>query len=209
LAALRLLGVDYAILPAPDARDGRTDIPGVEPLADPAPGARLFRVTLSLPPIFLAGRGEALADDEALQRLFEPAVVAGEVALLAPGAEALPGPAERAGTCTLTSYSPRHLSARCQVEREALAVLVEQFAPGWQATVDGRPARIERANLVMRALRLSPGGHDIALAYHAPGLWLGAVLTLLSLAGVLGLAAAGRLRRREGKVARPSFGREI
>jgi hypothetical protein len=196
LSTLRLLGADYAVLPAPDARGTHAAPPGLEPLADLAPGVRLFRVTGSLPPVFLAGRGEALADDEALRKLFDPAVVAGEVALLAPRAPALAGAVGRGGTCRLTGYSPGRLSAHCQVAREALAVFVEQYAPGWQAVVDGRPARIERANLVMRALRLGPGAHDILLAYRAPGLLPGLALSLLGLTVCVGLIVAGRVKRQ-------------
>jgi hypothetical protein len=202
LATLRLLGTDYAILPA----RGAHDMPGVELLAQPAPGTRLVRVPRSLPQVFLAGRGEAAPDDQALRMLFEPTVVAGETALLAPAAPALAGPPGRAGICTLTSYSPRRLSAHCQAEREALAVFVEQYHPGWRATVDGQPARIEQANLVMRALRLAPGAHDITLVYHAPGLWLGLAITLLSLAGSLGMVAAARLKRRRRAPARTVHG---
>jgi hypothetical protein len=196
LPTLRLLGADYAVLPAPEAGHENAQSPGLEPMADLAPGARLYRVTGSLPPVFLVGRGEVLADEETLPRLFEPEVVAGEVALLAPGTKTLAGPPGRAGSCTLTSYSPRHLSAHCQAEREALAVFVEQLAPGWQATVDGHPAPIERANLVMRALRLSPGTHEIAFDYQAPGLGPGLAASLLSLAGLLGLVVV-RWRRRK------------
>ena len=197
LAALRLLGADYAVFPEAEAGRGGVQTPGLEAMADLAPGARLYRVTGSLPTIFPVGRAEVLADDEALPRLFGQEVIAGEVALLAPETKGLEGPPGRAGSCALTSYSPRHVSAHCEATREALAVLVEQVAPGWQATVDGHPTPIERANLVMRALRLSAGQHEIALEYHAPGLWLGLLVSLLSLVGVLGLIAVARRMRRE------------
>jgi hypothetical protein len=194
LATLRLLGADYAVLSGPDTL-ARPMAPGLEPAADLAPGARLFRVSHSLPPVFLVGRGENITDGEALSRLFLPEVVAGEVALLAPGTDALAGPPGRAGACTLTSYSTTRLFARCEAEREALAVLVEQFAAGWDATVDGQPTPVARANLVMRAVRLSPGSHEIVFDYHAPGLRPGLVVSLLSLFGILGLAVAARWRK--------------
>ena len=194
LATLRLLGTDYAILPDRDGHDSAQTVPGMDPVANPAPGVRLSRVTQSLPAVFLAGRGEALPDAESLRRLFDPAVIAGDVALLAPGTPELAAVAGRAGACTLTSYSPRQLRARCQATREALAVFVEQYDPGWHATVDGRPAEIVRANFVMRAVRLAPGEHEIALDYRAPGLALGLAITLLTLAALLGLVVVRRTR---------------
>jgi hypothetical protein len=190
LATLRLLGVDFAMAPAHDPQ--ADPVPGMEPLADPLPGTRLYRITESLPPVFLVGQGEPLADEGTVKRLFEPAVVAGETALLAQDASPLSGPAGRAGHCSLTRYSPRRLSARCQAVREALAVFVEQYDPGWGATVDGKPVPIVRANLVMRAVRLAPGEHEIAFEYRAPGFKLGLTITLLTLACLLGLALAGR-----------------
>ena len=188
LAALRLLGADYVVLPVGDPSAAGERLDGLEPLADPVPGARIFRVTGSLPPVFLAGRGEALADDEALRRMFEPQVIAGEVAWLAPQANALPGQPGPAGTCALTSYTHRRLEARCQATRAGLAVFVEQYDPGWHATVDGRPAPVLRANLVMRAVPLEPGDHLIVLEYHAPGVKLGIAISILALAVMLSLA---------------------
>jgi hypothetical protein len=171
-------------------------------VADPLPGARIYRVSQSLPPVFLAGRGEVQSDDETLQRLFDPAVVAGDVALLASGTPGLTAEAGRAGTCTLTRYSPRRQQARCQATREALAVFVEQYDPGWRATVDGHPAEIVRANFVMRAVRLAPGEHEIALEYHAPGLPLGLAITLLTLATLLALVIAA-IRKPDDKLSSP------
>jgi hypothetical protein len=202
LATLRLLGTDYVILPSRNGKNSAETPPGLEPMADPLPGARIYRVSQSLPAVFLAGRGEVQSDYETLQRLFDPAVVAGDVALLASGAPGLTADAGRAGTCTLTRYSPRRQQAHCQATREALAVFVDQYDPGWRATVDGHPAEIVRANFVMRAVRLAPGEHEIAQEYHAPGLPLGLAITLLTLATLLALAVAA-FRKPDDKLSSP------
>ncbi|MBN2576102.1 MAG: YfhO family protein [Deltaproteobacteria bacterium] len=192
LATLRLLGVDYAVLPDRASRPTSAPPPGLQAFGSPAPGARLYRVTESLPAVFLAGQGTPVADDAGLPLLFAPAVVAGAATLLASDAPALPGPPGRAGTCTLTEYSARHVEARCRAERESLAVFNEQYDPGWRATIDGRAAPVLRANLVMRAVRLAPGEHHVVLDYAAPRLALGIALTLVCLAALLGLAVAAR-----------------
>jgi hypothetical protein len=193
LATLRLLGVDYVVLPT---RGPAAPMPGLDFLVSPAPGARLLRVRDGLPDVFLAGRGEPVADDEALRRLFEPAVTEGGVALLAPGSASLDGQPGRVGDCTVTGYAPRHVEADCEAERAALAVFVEQFESGWHASVDGRPADILRANLVMRALPLAPGRHRIVLDYRAPGLVGGLAISALALAALLGLAVIPWLASR-------------
>ena len=51
LAALRLFAVDYAVLPVRDPRAPTAKHTGLQPL-DPLPGARLYRVTDSLPRVF-------------------------------------------------------------------------------------------------------------------------------------------------------------
>jgi hypothetical protein len=198
LAALRLLGVDYAMLPVRDSRAPSDQRTGLQPLVDPLPGARLYRVSGSLPRVFLAAHAEIVPDSIALARLFEPAVVAGESVWLASDANAreLPAPAGRGGNCRLDSFSNLRLEAQCAGGQPGLAVFNEQYDQGWSATVDGRPALVLRANLNMRAIALAPGAHHIIMQYSPPGLRAGAAVTLVSLLALVGLALAHGRRRR-------------
>jgi Bacterial membrane protein YfhO len=181
-SALRLLGADYAILPVNDPA-AKNDRPGLEPLADPLPGARMYRVPGALPRVFLARHAQVLADDEALRRLYEPDVVAGKSVWLAPSSTAsvFSAPPGRAGTCALESYGDNRVVALCTAQERGLAVFVEQYDPGWRATVDGQPALLLRANLIMRALPIEAGTHRIVLEFHTPGLGAGATISVLSL----------------------------
>ncbi len=196
LAALRLAGVEYAVLPVRDPRQP-SQRPGLQPMLDPLPGARLFRVTQTLPRVFLSGHAEVLPDAQVGARLYEPVVVEGSTVWLAPDpqAHALAGAPGRAGACHLQTFANHRLSARCHAERPGLAVFNEQFDQGWSATVDGVPAPILRANLFMRALPLAPGEHEIVMSYRSPGLSSGAWISLLSLAALLALAVVDRRRR--------------
>jgi hypothetical protein len=71
-------------------------------------------------------------------------------------------------------------------------VLMDLDFPGWQATVDGRPATIRPADLVGRTIMLHPGSHRVVFRYEdrlfALGCWLA-----LGTAGAWGLVflAAG------------------
>ena len=105
--------------------------------------------------MFLVGQAQVADDASVLRRIFDPAVIAGRTAWLAPesGVQApVSSDDAPAGACTLDSYSNDQLQATCQVQRPALAVFVEQHDKGWRATVDGHPAPIARANLIMRAV---------------------------------------------------------
>ena len=191
-------GVDYAVLPVRDPRKPTDPRPGLQPLFDPLPGARLYRVVDSLPRVFLAAHAEILPDEGALSRLYEPTVVAGESVWLAPdtNATALPAPPGRAGTCRLDSFGNLRLEAHCDGGQSGLAVFNEQYDQGWSALVDGQPAPLLRANLNMRALRLTPGAHRIVMKYQPRGLRTSVVLTLCSVLILLGLAYAPRGKPR-------------
>jgi Predicted membrane protein len=191
-SVLRLLGARYVLLPVDDPRDPKEKRTGIEPMLDPLPGTRLYRVPRTLPRVFLVGRAPVADDATVLRRILEPAVIAGSTAWLAPesGVQPLVGPADSPpGTCTLDSYSSNRLQASCRVQRPALAVFVEQYDKGWHATLDGQPAPILRANLIMRALAVGPGEHRIVMEFRTPGLRVGAVVTLLSLMLLLGCVA--------------------
>jgi hypothetical protein len=47
-------------------------------------------------------------------------------------------------------------------------VYCDAWHPDWKATVDGAAVPIERANLAYKAIRLSPGRHEVEFAFHAP-----------------------------------------
>jgi len=198
LAAWRLFGVDYAMLPVREPRAPSDQRTGLQPLADPLPGARLYRVPGSLPRVFLAAHAEIVPDSIAHSRLFEPGAVAGESVWLASDASAreLPATPGRAGTCRMDSFQNLRLEAHCDAGQPGLAVFNEQYDQGWSATVDGQPAPVLRANLNMRALALTPGAHHIVMQYGPPGLRAGAAVTLASLLALLGLSFARGRRRR-------------
>ncbi len=193
-STLRLLGAELAVLPVTDPRAPRDDVPGFEPVADPLPGSRLYRVPGSLPRVFLARHAEVVPDERLFDRLFDDAVVRGESVWLAPEPEArpLPAPPGRAGECRLETYEADRLVAVCTAHEPAVAVFVEQHAPGWRATVDGSPAPILRANFVMRAVALTPGTHRIEQRFRTPGLATGGTITALCLLALAGLWLWGR-----------------
>ncbi len=94
--------------------------------------------------------------------------------------ESVEGPAK---PVALVRDSP--LAVRCRPEGPSLLLLDELFYPGWAATVDGRPAKIIRANVISRAVVVPPGPHTVAFAYKPPYFFAGLALSLLSWAGAL------------------------
>jgi hypothetical protein len=77
-----------------------------------------------------------------------------------------------------------------------LLVVSVALAPGWTARVDGRAARIVRADHAFIGVRVPPDASEVSLRYRPPSLQVGIYLTclgLLGLSALLCVAAIGRL----------------
>jgi hypothetical protein len=64
----------------------------------------------------------------------------------------------------------------------AMVILTDTWAPGWTATVDGRPAVIEPAYGIVRGIVVDRGDHIIDMRYRPWSVILGAALTFVGLA---------------------------
>ena len=87
----------------------------------------------------------------------------------------------------LERYGNDELELSVDYGSASLLFLAETWHPDWQATVDGRPAKIYRANLAMRAVYLEPGAHKVVMRYVSASYLWGKRLSLL---GLLALVAA-------------------
>jgi len=97
-------------------------------------------------------------------------------------------------------------SARRGAAISSWLVVAENDVPGWSARLDGRPARIWRADGMHMAIEVPDGApHEIELGYFPPGLASGASLSAASLAiSAFAGAAASRRRRATRARARPA-----
>jgi hypothetical protein len=92
-------------------------------------------------------------------------------------------------------------SARVLVDARAPSVVLIRtpYAPGWHATVDGRPADVIPADYVDQAVAVSAGHHVITLEYREPTIAIGSAVTaaaVLLLIGGAGVGVLGNRRRR-------------
>jgi hypothetical protein len=97
------------------------------------------------------------------------------------------------GFARVVSESPSRLVIETQGTTESLLILNDEWRPGWTATVDARPAPIERTNALFRGVRVPAGRSEVVFRYATPGLRAGAALSLLS---VIGLALSSRTMTR-------------
>lgn len=85
------------------------------------------------------------------------------------------------GNIELTSYQPNEVKYRSNTQEKALAVFSEVYYPvGWEATIDGEPVEILRANYVLRALELPAGQHEIIFTFKPDSYYVGDKITFAS-----------------------------
>ncbi|MEZ4407981.1 MAG: YfhO family protein [Polyangiales bacterium] len=196
VAALRLLSTDLALI------TGDRAPPGTHAVGAPVAGTHLYAVDDPLPRAFVA---HAASEDvpARLSHLLDEEVLIGARVVLA--ARDLPRVPSRAPTprspCAITRWAPGDVTLRCDARLPGIAVLVEQHAPGWSATVDGRAAEVVAVNRVALGVPVREGAHEVRLTYATPALGAGVALGALGLlagvaAGLWGLRR--RLTREEG-----------
>ncbi len=104
-----------------------------------------------------------------------------------------PSPGDSAA---IETYEPNRVDIRVTTGEPGLLVLSDNPWPGWSAEVDGAPAEILRANLVMRAVRVPAGTHLVEFRYLPATFVIGGAISLLS---VLALIAAFAWTRRRSR----------
>ena len=89
-------------------------------------------------------------------------------------------------------------SARITVNApgDGIVVLRQQPARGWRVTVDGKRAEPLVVDGIYRGVSVAKGHHDILWTYRPPSLFLGAALTMMTLATMQILAFVKRSRER-------------
>lgn len=66
-------------------------------------------------------------------------------------------------TIQLTSYEPNRLVYKAFTPKDGVVVFSEIYYPGWQATIDGQPVDIARADYILRAINVPAGEHTIEM----------------------------------------------
>jgi len=158
---------------------------------------QVFENRYVLPRAFLVPRARVLPPESVLKELerFDPKQ---EVFL----SELPAGVLGEAGRIPLTpaervevlDYRPDRIRLRAVVEHPRFLVLSETWSPWWRAWDNGAEVPILQADHALRAVWLSPGGHDLEFRFRYPPFSVGVVLTLLGWAvlagwGILALRA--------------------
>jgi len=196
---LALGSVSHVIVP------GEAAFPGLELAGEYASvfaaPLRVFRVRDSLPGTYWVARARfAPTDVDAYAALADPAFdPRAEVILPAGGPQAPAGPGASGASRVLERRSDR-LRLAVSAGAPGYVVVVEAFHPGWNATLDGAPAPVLRANLLFRAVAVPAGRHVVELVYRPRWVPLGVSLTALCSLALAGTGLARAAVARRGRV---------
>ncbi len=93
-----------------------------------------------------------------------------------------------------SAYEADSMSIDVNTAGTALLVVSEVFYPGWKATVNGQPAEIHKTDGALRGIVVGGGPSHVVLEYVPVSFYAGAVLSIVTVGGVL--AGCFLLRRR-------------
>jgi hypothetical protein len=94
----------------------------------------------------------------------------------------------------IREYLPNRVTVAPDGGPPGYLVLTDVWFPGWTCEVDGRPARLFRANFLFRAVSLPAGAREVVFTFSPASYRLGKVISAVALAAVtvLCLAILGR-----------------
>jgi membrane protein YfhO len=150
---------------------------------------RVYRVPDPRPRTYAVAGARAADGDDAVRTLLDPAFDPAREVVLAGGPAARADPSF-SGLSRLVARDAERITVEAELSRNGYVVLVDAWDPAWQATVDGQPADLLRANVAFRAVAVSAGRHHIEMRYRPVTLSWGLVITGVALAA--GAVVAGR-----------------
>jgi hypothetical protein len=114
-------------------------------------------------------------------RPYDPA----EVALVEESPAFLNGFRDPDARATLAEDKGTSVEIRTSSRGPAFLVLADFYYPGWQATVNGRPARIFQTNYIQRGVALPPGENTVRFEYRPVRFFTGAAISFGTLVGMI------------------------
>jgi hypothetical protein len=193
-SAVDVFGIELLVRPISSAPDAASRVASL-----PDAGVEVVRNPTALPRVYFAGVALPARDDlTAIAAIDDPLVRRGEAVILE--GDVLPGghPGPLDACKQLASSDGDDVRALCETERSGWAVFSSALYWGWTAKIDGRDARIHRANGRVIAVQVSAGRHEVVISYREPLFWRGAYVTLSTLGA---LSVGVWLERRRARAA--------
>lgn len=139
------------------------------------PRAWLVPEVLNLKPedILVAIKHSRLPDG----RAFDPA----RTALLEEPVSLSPQNFDPAASAQITQFSNTLMEVQTSSVLPSFLITSDVYYPGWQATLDGAPVKLFRANYALRGVQVPAGNHVVRFEYTPKTFYYGASISALSL----------------------------
>jgi Bacterial membrane protein YfhO len=133
---------------------------------------------------------------EAPLRVFDPRAVAWfddvDLRELAPYLRGQPP--GRDETVKVAYPDPQRVELEARLDAPGIVVLCDAYYPGWELTIDGRPAPIYRINLAMRGAAVDAGLHRLVYSYRPRSFRVGLLVSIAGLAALVLFAITCKAR---------------
>jgi len=201
-----LWAIRYVTLPQEQA------IPGFHKVLGPVqstPGAPAYLYERDTLPVYARVVPGALKvpDDQSVPTVLDPNLPLDRVLILAESTSVAPVPlrsvpAASPAVARVTDWAPgrMRIALEGRDSRPTYLLVAENWYPDWHATVDGKEARVHRANHAMLSVELPPNAGEVSLTFASAAQATGKLISILAL--VLTLAAIGVPLWRERRGAR-------
>jgi hypothetical protein len=138
-------------------------------------------------PLLTGGQKPVFASNETILQMlartnFNPRT---EVYLPLAGKNSLAATNSATVKITPEKFSAQKIEATVVADAPAILVAAQAYYHPWHAYVDGNPTRLWPANYAFQAFEIPAGLHHIKLVYEDRQFYLGAIISLATLAGCL------------------------
>lgn len=104
-------------------------------------------------------------------------------------------PASGADRVSVVAWQPQAVTLRVSAAGDGVLVAGDNWYPGWQASVDGRPVPVLRAYYAIQAVPVPGGEHEVRLVYTPSSLLAGVAIAVVALLVAAGFLVAERRLR--------------
>jgi hypothetical protein len=149
----------------------------------------------ALPRFLFLNDYQVVEREAILHQLFEPDFDPRKLLLLEEEPHPAPKPGGRAGTVTWLEESTDALRIRVEAPDPTLLLITDVYAEGWRVRGLGDDAKILPADLLLRAIPIPAGTHELTLEYSPRAYRIGLWVSVLSTCAYVAFVARLRWRR--------------
>lgn len=185
-----LLGVKYLV-----TRDvNSTDDPVYKEVYH-GDGVRIYENLRVMPRAFFADDVEQIKEDDGAIKLMKDEDFDLHKEVVVTTKSSLPEFSEPNSNdlINLESYRNNSLLLHVKTDATKLLVLTDLYYPGWQVTIDNKPAEILRVDHALRGVVINAGDHKVEFVFRPTIFKYGVIISLISLLGCLILIVADKI----------------